>query len=75
MKKTNFLKYIKNESKGINNDLFEKHFNFSAPTVLTKKLYEIKDKNKNNDFLNVIKHGLRDLKDEIEKMFEDEKKN
>ena len=70
-----FFKYIKNESKGINNDFFEKHFNFSAPTVLTKKLYEIKDKNKNNDFVNVIKRGLRDLKDEIEKMFEDEKKN
>ena len=55
--------------------MFEKHFNFSASTVLTKKLYEIKDKNKNNDFVNVIKRGLRDLKDEIEKMFEDEKKN
>ena len=39
-----------------------------------KKLYETKDKNKNNDFVNVIKSGLGDLKDEIEKMSEGEKK-
>ena len=39
-----------------------------------KKLYETKDKNKSNDFVNVIKSGLGDLKDEIEKMSEGEKK-
>ena len=39
-----------------------------------KKLYETKDKNKNNDFVKVIKSGLGDLKDEIEKMSEGEKK-
>ena len=39
-----------------------------------KKIFETKDKNKNNDFVNVIKSGLRDLKDEIKKMSEDEKK-
>ena len=40
---------------------------------MTKKLYETKNK-KNNDFVNVIKSGLRDLKDEIKKkMSEDEK--
>ena len=39
-----------------------------------KKIFETKDKNKNNDFVNVIKSGLRDLKDEIKKkMSEDEK--
>ena len=48
-------------------------FNFIARTVLTKKLFETKDKTKNNDFVNVIKNGLRDLKDEIKKMSEDEK--
>ena len=37
----NFIKYIEDESKGINYDLFEDHFNFVAPTVLTKKLHEI----------------------------------
>ena len=35
-----FLKYIENEWKGINYELFKKHFDFVAPTVLTKTLYE-----------------------------------
>ena len=39
-----------------------------------KKLFETKDKNKNNNFVNVVKSGLCDLKDEIKKMSEDEKK-
>ena len=54
--------------------MFEKYFYASAPTVLAQKLFETKNKNKNNDFVNVIKSGLRDLKDEIEKISEDEKK-
>ena len=33
-----FIKYIEDESKGINYDLFEDHFNFVAPAVLTKKI-------------------------------------
>ena len=37
-----FFKYIEDESTGINYELFEKHFNFTSPTVLTKQLYEIK---------------------------------
>ena len=31
-----FFEYIENESKDISYELFEKHFNFSVPTVLTK---------------------------------------
>ena len=61
----NFFKYIEDESKGINYELFEKHFNFTSPTVLTKQLYEIKNKKENNGLVNVIKSGLIDLKDEI----------
>ena len=48
--------------------------NFKAPTVLAKKIYDTKDKKKNNELVDVIKSGLIDLKDEIEKMLEDEKK-
>ena len=55
--------------------MFEKHFNFISSTVLTKHLHEIKNKKENNELVNVIKSGLIDLKDEIEKMSEDEKKN
>ena len=38
-----------------------------------KKLYEIKNKNKNNKLVNVIKSGLSDLKDKIKEISEDEK--
>ena len=65
--------YIDNESEGISFDLFKVYFNFLASTVLAKKLFERKDKDKNNDFVNLIKSGLRDLKDEIKKKSEDEK--
>ena len=53
--------------------MFKEYFNFESPTVLTKQLYKIKNKNKNNESVNVIKSGLIDLKDEIKKMSEDEK--
>ena len=67
------IMYIENESKGINYDLFRKHFSFAVPSALIKQLYEIKDRKKNNELVNVIKIGLSDLKDEIKKMSEDEK--
>ena len=41
-----FFKYIEDESKGINYDLFKQYFDFEVPTVLAKKLYETKDKKK-----------------------------
>ena len=69
-----FFKYIENESKGINYDLFEKPFNVVAPTVLVKKLFETKDRKKNSEFVGLIKVRWSNLKDEINKMSEDEKK-
>ena len=51
--------------------MFKKHFNYVAPTVLAKELFETKDK-KNDDLVNVIKSRLRDFKDEIRKMSKDE---
>ena len=33
-----FIKYIENESKSINYDLFKKHFNFAVPSALVKQL-------------------------------------
>ena len=72
-KENGFFEYIKNESKSINYDLFEKHFGFVAPTVLATRLYETKDKNKNNEFVNVIKSRLCDLKDKMKKLSEDGK--
>ena len=51
--------------------MFKDYFNFAVPTTLAKKLFEIKDKKKN--LVNVIKRGLRNLKDKIKEMSEDEK--
>ena len=49
-KEEKFKKYINNtftfieeKSRGINNDLFQTHFNFSTSIDLAKKLFEIKD--------------------------------
>ena len=53
--------------------MFKKHFIFIAPFALIKQLYEIKNRKKNNELVNVIKSGLSDLKDEIKKISEDEK--
>ena len=39
---------------------------------MAKKLFEAKDKNKSNIFVNVINSGLRDLKDEIKKISKEE---
>ena len=55
--------------------MFEKHFNFTSPTVWTKQLYKIKNKKENNELVNVIKSGLIDLKDETEKMSKEEIEN
>ena len=70
-----FIKYIENKSKGINYELFEKHFNFVVPTALLKQLYETINRKQNYKLVNVIKSGLSDLKDETKKMSEDEKKS
>ena len=54
--------------------MFKNYFNFAAPSALAKKLFETKDKKKNNDFATSIKDRWSNLKDEIEKMSDDEKK-
>ena len=47
--------------------MFEDHFNFVVPSVLAKKLYELKNKKENDKLVNVIKSGLSDLKNKIKK--------
>ena len=71
----NFFKYIEDELKSISYKLFKKHFHFVSPTAFTKQLYETKNKNKNNELVNVIKSGLIDLNDEIETMSKEEIEN
>ena len=62
-----FTKYIENESKGISYDLFKDYFNLVVPSVLVKKLCETKNKDKNNELVELIKVRWANLKDEIEK--------
>ena len=49
-----FFKYIEDESKDITYELFKEYFNFEVLTALAKKLYETKDKKKNNDLVELI---------------------
>ena len=68
-----FIEYIKNESKGINYDLFKNYINFIVPRALVKQLYKTKNKNKNNALVEQIKKRWSNLKDEAEKISDDEK--
>ena len=51
------------------------YLNSVVPSALAKKLFETKNKNKNNKLVEVIKNRWSDLNDEIEKLSEDEIKN
>ena len=68
-----FIEYVEKKSKDLNYDLFKNYFNFVVPSSLAKKLYETKNKNKNNELVEEIKNRWNNLKDEIKKMSEDEK--
>ena len=54
--------------------MFKENFNFIVPSALVNKLYETKNKNKNNEFVEEIKKRWSNLIDEIKKMSEDGKK-
>ena len=60
-----FIKYIENESKGINYDLFKDYFDLVVPSALAKKLFETKDKKKNSEFVEEIKNRWSNLKDGV----------
>ena len=53
--------------------MFKNYFNVVVPSVLAKKLYETKNKNKSNELVKEIKNRKSNLKDEIKEMSEDEK--
>ena len=54
--------------------MFESYFNFVAPTVLKKQLYEIKSKKESDKLVDIIKSGLIDSKNKIKEMSEDQNK-
>ena len=66
------MEYLENESKGINYDLFKDYFDLAVPSALLKMLYETKNKNKNNELVELIKVRWANLKDEIKEMSKEE---
>ena len=67
-------KWIIDEEENINKELFKKYFLFQTPSALLKNLFKTNDKEKNNELVNVINHGLKNLKEEIKKMSKEENK-
>ena len=68
-----FKNYITEKETKINKELFKNYFPFQTPSALLKDLYKINDKEQNSKLVNVINSGLKDLKEEIKKMSEEEK--
>ena len=63
-----FIEYVEKKSKDLNYDLFKNYFNFVVPSSLAKKLYQTKNKNKNNELIKATMNKWSNVKDEIKKM-------
>ena len=68
-----FNKWIIDEEIDLNKELFKKYFNFQRPSDMLMLLNKTNDETKNNELVNMINSGLKDLKEEIEKMTKKEK--
>ena len=66
-------KYIINKEIDLNEELFKKYFKIQKPSDILTYLNKTSDKKKNNELVNMINSGLKDLKEEIKKMPEKEK--
>ena len=69
-----FNKWVNKQESDINKELFKNHFFFQTPSALLKDLYKTNDKEKNNVLVSVINSGLKDLKEKIKEMSEEERK-
>ena len=65
-------KWIVDEEIDLNEELFNKYFKIQRPSDMLMYLNKTNDVEKNNELLNVINRGLKDLKEEIKKMSEEE---
>ena len=65
-------KWITDEEIDLNEELFKKYFKIQRPSDILMYL-KTNDKEKNNELVNMINSGLKDLKDEIKKMSKEEK--
>ena len=69
-----FNKWVNKQETSMNKELFKNHFSFQTPSALLKELYKTNDKEKNRLLVSVINSGLKDLKEKIKEMSEEERK-
>ena len=69
------IKKIIDEETDINDDLFNKYFKFQRPSDMLMFLNKTNDTEKNNELVNLINRGLKDLKEEIKQISEVEIEN
>ena len=67
-------KYTTDKETNINEELFKKHFNFQIPSDMLMFLCKTNDKEENKLSVSLINSGLKDFKEDIKKMSEEEKK-
>ena len=70
-----FNEWVNKQETSINKKLFKNYFSFQTPSALLKELYKTDDKEKNKLLVSVINHGLKDLKEEINKTSKEERIN
>ena len=58
----NSNEWVNKKETDINYELFQKHFKFQKPSDMLKPVYKTNYKKNNNKLVNIIKSGLRDLK-------------
>ena len=63
---------INENEADINSGIFKKRFSFRRPSNMLKAVYTTTDRTKNTKLVNVIRSGLSDLKNETQKMSDDE---
>ena len=70
---SNFNEWVNEKERGINHEIFQRHFKFQRSSDMLKFVYKTNNKKKNSELVNIIKSGLNDLKNEIKDMSEEEK--
>ena len=66
-------KWINDEEIDLSEELFKKYFKIQRPIDMLMYLNKTNDKKENNELVNVISSGLKDLKKEIKKMSKEQK--
>ena len=66
-------KWINDEEIDLSEELFKKYFKIQRPIDMLMYLNKTNDKKENNELVNVINSGLKDLKKEIKKMSKEQK--